>query len=236
MFRKIVFHGGLADTFGDGYELDILSPAEAIRALSWQLEGFEAYIKRGNWKIITKKDGRKDREQTLELLSMTQFGDIHIIPVIGGEGGKSGLGKILLGVAIVGVAFAVPAALGVAMGSSIFSVGGFSLTYGQMAGIGFAMALSGVAQLLGPHNKKAKQSYLFSGTLNNTDEGGVVPVWFGECFAGTVVISGGISTDAIVGTSTVPGGGGGGPGGPLTDDIDIVITDDSDISLTDDRG
>ena len=135
--------------------------------------------------------------------------DIHIVPVIAGAGG--GTGKILLGAALIGLAFAT---------------GGASLTFAQvplanagaLTGVAFssgiakaavylggALVLSGVSEMLFPIPKpkefKSEQdpqlSFSFSGTQNTSRAGTPVPIVYGEIVTGSVVISGAIDTQQV---------------------------------------
>lgn len=199
MLRNVVLHGQAAELYGPLFKLSVKSPAEAVRALCCQLKGFEKFIKTYSWRVVFKGK-RKDRDIDEQLLTMYQGeGDFHLIPVITGSGGKGGLGKILLGVILIAVAFiALP--VGASMSAAFIG----SMTYGNIAGIGVAMLLSGVGQMLAPHPKlnngsadKKDDSFLFGGQTNTTNQGVCIPVGFGRFTVGSVVISAGINTDQI---------------------------------------
>ena len=115
----------------------------------------------------------------------------------------SGWGKILAGVAIIGLAIAAPYALGFAGGISgalgttfggIASIGFSGISFGTIAGLGAAVALSGVAQMLSPAPTLAggsaavdrRASFLFGSADNVTAQGVPVPIGFGEFVTGSV--------------------------------------------------
>jgi predicted phage tail protein len=202
--RTVVLHGALAAQFGSTFDLDIKSPAEAIRALIVQLRGFRQAIREGHYRVLK---ARPDVAQSLDLeelkFRLGRANEIHIVPVIAGA--ASAWGKILAGVAIVGLAIAAPYALGLAGGlAGGLTVGGTTLlSFGQIAGVGALVALGGIAQMLSPAPTLSggsaaadrKDSFLFGSADNVTTQGGPVPVVFGEFVTGSTVISVGLTTE-----------------------------------------
>ncbi len=59
----IVLHGNLA-VFGGPYKRTVATPAEAIRALCFQLKGFQQAIAKGNYHIVKKL---RDRDVKLRI-------------------------------------------------------------------------------------------------------------------------------------------------------------------------
>jgi predicted phage tail protein len=132
---------------------------------------------------------------------------VRVIPVITGAGG--GVGKILIGAALIGIAIA-SAGAGFALGAkgigfvSTAAAGTFSAA--AVAGnIGIALVLGGVAQLITPVpqvpdyggsiDNDPRQNFSFSGIQNVTREGVPVPIVYGEMVVGSVVISAGLNVD-----------------------------------------
>jgi predicted phage tail protein len=220
MLRTIVLHGAMRDKFGTSFDLDVKSPAEAIRALIVQIKGFRQMLREGHYRVVKSHHHISESLELEELkLRLGRSKEIHIVPVIAGS--ASGWGKILAGVAIIGLAIAAPYALGFegqiggALGSIIpgTSVLGFSgISFGTIAGIGAAVALSGVAQLLSPAptltggsaDVDRRESFLFGSADNVTRQGVPVPIGFGEFVTGSVVISVGLSTEDITTGSSDP--------------------------------
>ena len=123
----------------------------------------------------------------LELLPVPVAGTITITPVVSGAGAT---GRIIAGVALIGLSF-VP-------GLSLFGVALAS----PIMGIGASLVLGGVAQLLTPTpkidegikgNPKVGASYVFSGVTNTSRQGVPVTACYGEPIVGSVVISAGLS-------------------------------------------
>jgi predicted phage tail protein len=218
MLRTVVLHGALAAQFGPSFDLDVRSPVEAVRALIVQLRGFRQAFREGHYRIL------KAREHVIDTLGIDEVQmrlgrarEIHIVPVIGGS--ASGWGKILAGVAIIGLAIAAPYALGMAGGLSatfggISAIGFSGISFGTIAGIGGAIALGGIAQMLSPTptlsggsaSQDRKASFLFGSAENVTTQGGPVPVVCGEFVVGSVVVSSGLSTEEIGTDPTVNSG------------------------------
>jgi predicted phage tail protein len=134
--------------------------------------------------------------------------DIHFIPVIAGAG--RGFGKILLGAALIGLSFI---SFGGAPGLGAAFKGGFSaakfakigfISKG-LAGLGAALVLQGVSDMLFPvpevpefeSEENPRLSFSFGGTQQTGRAGTPVPLVYGEIFTGSVVISGSIDTEQV---------------------------------------
>jgi len=129
--------------------------------------------------------------------------DINIVPVITGAGGSTG--KILLGAALIGASFfslGTSAGLGVAFTKGFAKVG---LIQKGLFGIGAALTLSGVSDLLFPvpdipdfsNEEDPRISFSFSGVQNTSRAGTSHPIAYGEIVTGSVVISAGIDTNQV---------------------------------------
>jgi predicted phage tail protein len=218
MLRKVVLHGALKEQFGASFDLDVKSPAEAVRALIVQIKGFRQMLREGHYRVVKAHQHISESLELEELkLRLGRSREIHIVPVIAGS--ASGWGKILAGVAIIGLAIAAPYALGLAGGlgatfGGISAIGFSGISFGTIAGLGAAVALSGVAQMLSPAPTLAggsaavdrRASFLFGSADNVTVQGVPVPIWFGDFIAGSVVISVGLSTEDIsaAGVGVIP--------------------------------
>ena len=113
--------------------------------------------------------------------------------------------RLVLGASIVAI-YAAPAVVGAlgptqGLGAAAISAGSFSVSYGSIALFGASMMLSGISQMLSPTPKAnlpdSKQSYLFSGPVNVTEQGGSVPLVYGRCWVGSTVISSGMDTEQV---------------------------------------
>ena len=200
MLRKVKLYGELADFVGHK-ELDALinSTADAIRFLVSNFPKLEAHMTNRHYKVLVDD---YDIDET-ELHNPIGQSDISIVPVISGAGG--GFGKILGGAALIGLSFfslGTSAGLGVAFTKGFAKVG---LIQKGLFGIGAALTLSGVSDLLFPvpdipdfsNEEDPRISFSFSGVQNTSRAGTSHPIAYGEIVTGSVVISAGIDTNQV---------------------------------------
>ena len=196
MLRKVKLYGELADFVGHK-ELDavINCTADAIKFLISNFPKLEAHMANRYYQVLVDD---YDIDET-ELHNPIGQSDISIVPVISGAGG--GLGKTLLGVALIGF--------------SIASGGGFTALFGEGLKLGvvgnFAMnagiglTLMGVTEMLFPlpkpqefnNEEDPRISFSFSGVQNTSRAGTSHPIAYGEIVTGSVVISAGIDTNQV---------------------------------------
>lgn len=206
-------HGRLAK-YGGPYRLKVGSAAEAVHALGCQLKGFAQEFDDG-WFRVIRGDLRNGLELDLELCTFKfSKGDYHIVPVPRGAGKGKGIGKIVVGVALIaasiftaGTAAAAGAGLAASMSAEAFTIAGFSVSYGAIASFGATMVLGGVSQLLtsapkvndyGSRNAAdSRPSFVFTGPVNVTEQGGPVPLVYGKCRVGSIVVSAGLRAEQI---------------------------------------
>ena len=200
MLRKVKLYGELADFIGYK-ELDavINSTADAVRFLVTNFLKLEAHMNERYYKVLV--DNYEIGEEDIH--NPTGKSDINIVPVITGAGGR--FGKILLGGALVAMSFGVGGFFG-GIGSSTI-IGGGSAVFGAKAafGIGSALVLSGVSDLLFPvqdmpdyaNEEDPRISFSFSGIQNTSRAGTSHPIVYGEIVTGSVVISAGIDTNQV---------------------------------------
>jgi len=213
MLREIRVYGELAKFMGvRSFMAEARDVAEAVRYLLVNFAGLEAHMGQHDYRILV--GGYSIGEE--EISHPIGQNVIRIIPVVAGAGG--GVGKILAGVAIIGLSILTAGAFGFALGSAA-GIGTFA-TIG--VGIGASLALSGVSQLLTPVPRIAppsamsgysptytaqtmresemdpQKSYSFSGIQNTSVQGTPVPIIYGETVVGSVVISANVSTQEVV--------------------------------------
>ena len=213
MLREIRVYGELAKFMGvRSFMAEARDVAEAVRYLLVNFAGLEAHMGQHDYRILV--GGYSIGEE--EISHPIGQNVIRIIPVVAGAGG--GVGKILAGVAIIGLSILTAGAFGFALGSAA-GIGTFA-TIG--VGIGASLALSGVSQLLTPVPRIAppsamsgysptytaqtmresemdpQKSYSFSGIQNTSVQGTPVPIIYGETIVGSVVISANVSTLEVV--------------------------------------
>lgn len=181
--------GELGARFGRVHRLVVHSPAEAVRALGILRPGFTQYLLDHSEPGYTVKVASRARsEESLTLPSRGRR--IVISPVV--HGGKSGLGQIIAGVALIAAVYFTGG-----MAGAGFSMVGTSWLSTVAINVGLAMALGGVSQLLAqppgldaPRERPENQpSYAFDGVVNTWAQGQCVPVLYGELEVGGAVIS-----------------------------------------------
>jgi predicted phage tail protein len=174
---NVHLHGPLADKFGGLHAFDIKTPGEAVAALSANYPGFRrAFFESAEYFVIADGD-----VVTGELAATVPLSkEVHLVPNIEGAA------------FLAPVFIAVGASIGVgAVASQI--IGGIIIT----------ALMVGVSMLLSPKPKKPTneaqesardENYMFSGPENVTEQGAAVPLVYGRCFVGSVVVSAGLST------------------------------------------
>ena len=202
MLRKVKLYGELAKFIGHKeFDVEVSTVGKAVSFLIHNFPEVERYmspkyyqVKVGDYDIGEDEIGHPIGQE-----------DIHFIPVISGAG--RGFGKILLGAALIGFAFATG-------GTSLaFSGAGFTggLTVGKFAlgafvgNIGIGLTLMGVNELLFPMPKPQEfnseedpqLSFSFSGVQNTARAGTPVPIVYGEIITGSIVISAAVDTNQV---------------------------------------
>ncbi len=203
MLRKIKLYGELAEFVGHKeFEVQVDSLQKAVSFLVNNFAGIEKYM---NPRYYQVKVGDYAVDET-EILHPIGQEDIHFVPVITGAG--RGFGKILLGAALIGIAFLMPVASGgLSLGAGIKagSLAKVGFMTKMVAGVGASLVLSGVSDMLFPlpdvpafeDTQDPRLSFSFGGTQQTGRAGTPVPLVFGEIFTGSVVISGSVDTEQV---------------------------------------
>ena len=202
MLRKIKLYGELAKFVGHKeFEVKADTLSHAVSFLINNFAGVEEYmspkyyqVKVGNYAI--------DENEIQHPIGQE---DIQFVPVIQGAG--RGLGKILLGGALIALSFGVGGVFAnpLAFGAKGFGFASAGLGAKAAFGIGAGLLLSGVSDMLFPvpeikdfsNEQDPRISFNFSGTQQTSRAGTPVPVVYGEIFTGSVVISGAVDTEQV---------------------------------------
>ena len=202
MLRKVKLYGELAEFVGHKeFEVKVDSLSQAVSFLVNNFAGIEAFM---NPKYYQVKIGNYSIDET-EIHHPIGKEDIHFLPVIQGAG--RGLGKILLGGALIAISFGVGGFFANPLSLSAKGFGLASAGFGAKAafGIGAALLLSGVSDMLFPVPKPKefkseadpRLSFNFSGAQNTSRAGTPVPLVYGTMITGSVVISGAVDTQQV---------------------------------------
>ncbi|WP_209632145.1 tail assembly protein [Cronobacter sakazakii] len=192
--KTVRLYGALGVRFGRVHRLVIASPAEACRALSVILPGFEQYMQTAHLRGLRFAvfRGKKNIGQD-ELKHNSGEEDIRIAPVISGSKRGGVLQTILGAVLVVGALALGPVGIGAIAGSTAMSIG-------LMGG---SMMIGGVVQMLSPQpgglasrqDPDNAPSYAFGGPVNTTAMGNPVGLLYGEREIGGAIVSAGIYTN-----------------------------------------
>ena len=204
MLRKIKLYGELAKFIGHKeFEVKVHNLSHAVSFLINNFEGIEKYMSPKHYQV---KIGNYAVDES-ELSHPIGQEDIHFIPVIAGAG--RGLGKILLGAALIAGAFIINPAISFSFKSGVT---GFSALTGVSGALtkaaiylGGSLIISGVTDMLFPLPKfegfeseeDPRLSFNFNGIQNTSRSGTPVPIVYGEIFTGSVVISASIDTEQV---------------------------------------
>jgi predicted phage tail protein len=198
MLTEIRLQGILGKRFGRKWHLNVRSPVHAVHAIDTLRPGFRAAIMElGECDFWVKVGGKTVGERLVDSPSAGKT--ISISPVIRGAGGNTlGVVELVAGIVLIGV--------GIYFGGPIG---------GQLALLGVAAVLGGVASFLAPAPASTVSvdhpSYIFNGVVNSVQQGDPVPICYGYFICGSQVVSASIETaDYTIGSTTTKGSGSGG--------------------------
>lgn len=189
--------GELGRRFGRKFRFAAESPREVMSALCHQLAGFKEYMTEAHERGVSFRlvDDDSDGMEYENVLMPCRR--LIVAPIVSGAGTT---GRILLGVALVALAF-VSFGAGAFAG---FAAGQFALGSGVLFNLGLGIVLTGVASLLTPTVKDPtsdtarKESFLFDRAAELTTQGQPVPVLYGRFLAASpLIISSAITTEQV---------------------------------------
>ena len=209
--KVVKVYGALRERLGQcRFELDVATPAQAIRALCVNFPGLD------KWLIDSEQDGvgyrvRVGKQQAtpedLSVLALpwSEREVFSITPVVAGA--KRGIGSVIFGIALITVAVLNPA-VGFSAAAGGFTLMGGAATVGTSLAIaagtiGIGLVLTGVAQMISPTPKPGFEleeanrieNFSFSGITNTSQQGLAVPIAYGRVVVGSAVISSGLDVD-----------------------------------------
>jgi len=197
MSTEIKLYGHLKEATGrSSFNAEVNNTAEAVKFLIANFPTLEHEMANQYYRVSVNN---VDIDKT-ELHDPVGIAEIKIVPVITGSG--RGFGKILLGAALIGLSFlSFPmAGGGMTSGLGVGFAKGFakvSLISKGLASVGLALVLSGISDLFTPAVEPEAEDPLsanFSNSINTTLATVPIPILYGECITGSVVISAGIDT------------------------------------------
>ena len=181
--KTIKLYGALRAKFGKVFHLDVRTPAEAIRALCFQVKGFRQHLAKFSEPGYVVRVGAEDRGADELAAPLSSKEEIRIIPVTSGANAAT---RIILGTVLIVAGMVVTAGSG----------GSASPLGTALIASGISMVIGGVAELLAPSPKTTKSnakkdspSYMFDGPINTIGSGYAVTVGYGEMLVGSHVVS-----------------------------------------------
>jgi predicted phage tail protein len=196
MIRHVYFYGALAKKYGQGpHVFDVDTMAMLFSGFSSRFDGFKQEFIKDDWAILRGDPEKKAAEQihTDEFgMTLGKMPELHFIPKTEGSYEE----------AIAYIAEYLAA---------YFAEGALSYTliyYGAIVVLNLALAyaVSALSAALSPSPKTGNdgtgtkadhQSFLFSGPQNVVEQGGPVPLVYGEFRTGSTIVSIGIAPEEI---------------------------------------
>lgn len=198
MLRTVKVYGHLAEHCGQSvFEALVRVPADAIKFLLCNFPELRGLMRDGYYKVAVGKFDLQLADHPEQLhYPMAADDVVKIIPVVSGAGGR-GIGAILAGAALIGIAIVsggTGLSLGAASQGGVFGFTGASALASAAGNIGIALTLGGIAQMITPVPEQpdigqGQGGFAFSGMENTSREGVPVPVVYGEMIVGSVVLS-----------------------------------------------
>ena len=203
MLRKIKLYGPLAKFLGKRVlKADVSNAAEAVQFLVVNWPELERHMHDQYYRVEVAGTDLDFKE----LHYPAGADDIKIVPCVAGAGG--GWGKVILGAALIGLAFATGGASlaynSLALANPAVTGLAFTSIWAKAAVyLGAGLGLSGVSDLLTPTPKTPEfeedpqNSFYFSGVVNSARPGTPVPVCYGEVLTGSTTISSSVDVNQV---------------------------------------
>jgi predicted phage tail protein len=194
--------GELGRKFGRYYRFMALNAREVIIALSRQIEGFQEYLTTAHengigFKLVTKNPEGINYEGVF--LGCDR---LVMAPIVTGAG--SNVGQILIGAALIALAFIPGVGTATAAAVQAGAAAGLTGVGTALFGLGASLFLTGIAGLLSPpvqtptSDTKKKESFIFDRATELTTQGFPVPLIYGRYrVQSSLVISSSIATEQI---------------------------------------
>ena len=203
MLRKIKLYGPLSKFLGKRVlKADVSNAAEAVQFLVVNWPELERHMHDQYYRVEVAGTDLDFKE----LHYPAGADDIKIVPCVAGAGG--GWGKVILGAALIGLAFATGGASlaynSLALANPAVTGLAFTSIWAKAAVyLGAGLVLSGVSDLLTPTPKTPEfeedpqNSFYFSGVVNSARPGTPVPVCYGEVLTGSTTISSSVDVNQV---------------------------------------
>lgn len=176
---NVYLYGHLADKYGSEFKFKAKTVQEVLTALSCNFPDLMQTISKAQaYSFLVGKDGDKTTLNEDQIKTSLLWDDLHIVPYVGGAEG------ITISMVIMAIVKAViSAAISMAISYLIQSM----------------MGTPEVSNYDSFDSQGKKASFLFTGSVNRTEQGVPVPIIYGgPVLVGSVVVSSGIDIEDVV--------------------------------------
>jgi predicted phage tail protein len=190
MLTKVRLDGVMGKKFGKEWELDVSSPAEALRMIEANKPGLKAWIianreKYDAYRVVCTFDDDREEElgDSTYAVTRTNLKSIRFSPTVAGA---SGVAKIIVGIIIIVANF-------------------LTIQNPYLYKLGATLIIGGVIEVLSPRPRQTepdqqRNSFYFDGPVNTERQGNPVPLIYGQVLIGSHPISASISVDEVAPT------------------------------------
>ena len=189
MLTKVRLDGVMGKKFGQEWDLEVSSPAEALRLIEANRPGLQRWISENQetyslYRVTVVYDD--DREEDLDDDGYGLVRTVREIRFSPQVAGASGIVKAVVGVVLIVASFFVPAVLS----PYLFK-------------IGVALTIGGVVEMLSPRPKRADGNFeaiasnYFDGPVNTERQGNPVPLIYGRVLIGSHPVSAAVTVDEV---------------------------------------
>ena len=209
MTTAVILDGAMGKKFGRRWDLNIDSPAEAIRMIECNKPGFANWIRDNlatyeNYEVTCQyENGVTEVIGEGELSMNGKITQVRFTPVLTGSGK---IGMLIGGIILIAVATFFTMGAAAAGGISFMTALGNSAVLTATMMMGAGMAISGIVGMITPQQKVGgsdvssradKTSYYFNGPANTTAQGVPVSLIYGQCLVGSHAISVSLTIDDV---------------------------------------
>lgn len=177
MLTKVVLGGAMGRIQGKEFWLDVNSPNEAIQMINANKPGFVNWIRKNRhifdfYRVTCEHENGTQEHLDEEAYMMNcKVKTIRFTPILAGSGKYA---QFII--------------------AAVFIVVGAIMDQPQLIMSGVSMMISGIINLFirpskGSTSEDSTTSYYFDGAANTTQQGSPIPLVFGRCKVGSVVIN-----------------------------------------------
>lgn len=196
--RTVHLYGWLAEKYGDTLKFDVASISELMKAMKANFKDWEASIRDDEFEVVVGKDLDSNHLSEDELyLNFNNTDDFHLAPSTQARK-AGGWVNVIIGVVLIIIGaisfFYIPG--GQPFGAAMMKMGAFMVLGGVVSLIAGPPSVGGM-DYADREKADERPSFLFKGGVNNVEQGGPVPLVYGQVMCGSTVISASIRNEDI---------------------------------------